>query len=230
MAKTEPELHHEQPRSSFGTWIGVVLLFALFGLLVWAVMGAMPRSDSYEAKRGQARAEKLKVASEEAQKATESYGWVDKEKGVVRLPVRRAMELSVGELAQRKPAPAGPISPGADQPGMQVTAPLAPAPGAAPQATTSPSPVQTAISGEGSSIRGQPAAAANPAGAPPGTQPGPNASPPGPPSSTTREFQPEGLPERVQSPPGPPLPVPGTTPGATPPPGAKVSPTPGAKP
>ncbi len=35
----------------FGTWLGVVLLFAVFGLFVWAVMGMMPRGNDYEQKR-----------------------------------------------------------------------------------------------------------------------------------------------------------------------------------
>lgn len=216
MANPDTELHLEQPRSSFGTWIGVVLLFAVFGLLVWAVMGAMPRGDRFEQKRAEARAEKLKTTTEEHKKALGGYGWVDKEKGIVRVPVQRAMELAVAELAQRKPAPAGPVGPEGDKVGMQATAPLTPAPGAAPQAAPTASPKAIAVEGPDSESAGQAAAAANPPNAPAGSQPGASASPPGAPSSTTREFQRGGgEPTPVQSPPGPPLPVPGTTPGAT---------------
>ena len=193
-----------------------MLLFCIFGLFVWAVMGAMPRTDTYERKRAEGRAEKLKKASEEWKAASESYGWVDKEKGVVRVPVKRAMELAVAELAQKKPAPAGPVGPEGGKAGMQVTAPVTPAPGAAPQAAPTASPKAIAVEGPGSESAGQPAAAANPPGAPAGSQPGPSSSPPPPPSSTTRQFQRGGgEPTPVQSPPGPPLPVPGTTPGAT---------------
>jgi hypothetical protein len=224
VARPDTDLHLEQPRSSFGTWIGVVLLFALFGLIVWAVMGAMPRSDRFEQKRAQARTEKLKTSHEEHKKALEGYGWVDKEKGVVRVPVQRAMELTVAELAQRKPAPAGPVGPEGDKAGMQTTAPILPAPGAAPQAAPTTSPKAIAVEGPGSESAGQAAAAANPPNAPPGTQPGPGASPPPAPSSKTREFQQNVEPTPVQSPPGPPLPVPGTTPGAT------ATATPGGRP
>ena len=35
----------------FSTWFGVVLLFVVFGLFVWVVIGASPRSDTYEEKR-----------------------------------------------------------------------------------------------------------------------------------------------------------------------------------
>nr|MBA2742703.1 hypothetical protein [Chthoniobacterales bacterium] len=81
------DLTFEQPRSVFGTWLGIVLLFAFFALLVWAVMGAMPRSDDYEQKRATARLEKLKTAGEEWNTALHGYSWIDKDKGVVRLPV-----------------------------------------------------------------------------------------------------------------------------------------------
>lgn len=212
MANTETELHFEQPRSGFGTWLGIVLLFAVFGLFVWVVMAAMPHGDDYEAKRSKGRAEKLKTAGEEDKKALETYGWVDKEKGIVRVPVRRAMELGVTELAQRKPAPAGPLPPEGDKAGMQTTAPMAPAPGAPPQAAPTASPKAIAVEGKDSESAGQPAAAANPPPAPPGSQPGPKDRPPPPPSSTTREFHGNALPSPVPSAPGTPLPVPGKTP------------------
>ncbi len=38
----------------FSTWIGVVLLFAFFGLLALVVIGASPRGDNYEEKRAKA--------------------------------------------------------------------------------------------------------------------------------------------------------------------------------
>ncbi|MEP6955534.1 MAG: hypothetical protein ABI883_01815 [Chthoniobacterales bacterium] len=212
MANPETELHLEQPRSVLGTWAGVVLLFAVFAIFVWAVLLAMPRGDSYELKRAEARREKLKVASEEAQTTLTHYGWVDKEKGVVHVPVRRAMELTMAELAQRKPAPAGPIPPDPAQPGLQATAPVTPAAGAAPPAPT-PAAGQTVREGVGSSSAGQPAAAANPQDAPAGTQPGPDNTPPPPPSSTTREFQQGGgEPAPVQSPSGTPIPPEGKAP------------------
>jgi len=199
----------------FGTWLGVVLLFAIFGLFVWAVMGAMPRGDNYEGKRAQARVEKLKVASEEAQTALNGYGWVDKEKGTVRLPIHRAMELSVAELAQKKPAPANPIAPDI-QPGMQATAPGAPsaAPTAPPQPGAS-APPATTLGGKDSEGRGQAAGSANPPNAAPGSQPGPSATPAASPPAGASQPQPNpSAPMRtpVQTAPGTPLPVRGASP------------------
>ena len=212
MPDEEPKLTFEQPRSSLSTWLGIVLLFAFFGLLVWAVMRAMPRGDQYEAKRVATRLENLKKANEGWKTATDGYAWADKAKGTVRVPVSRAMEMTVAELAQKKPAPAAPIAPDAAKAGMQVTAPDAPPPGA-PPALPAESPKATAIQGKDSESAGQPAAAANPPNAPAGTQPGPSNTPAGPPSSTTREFQQGGgQATPVQSPPGTPAPVPGRSP------------------
>lgn len=213
MATRETESSFEQPRSTFGSWLGVVLLFAIFGLFVWVVIGAMPRGDSYEDKRRQARLEKLKTATEEQQKASAGYGWVAKEKGIVRVPVERAMELTRIELAQRKPAPAGPIATPAAVGGIQATAPAAP--GAAPQQAASATPKATAVTGADSANRGQPTGAANPPGAAPGTQPGPQATPAASPPAGSSEPQPgtaDPGPTPVQSPPGTPLPVRGKQP------------------
>ncbi|HWA08426.1 MAG TPA: hypothetical protein VG838_03075 [Opitutaceae bacterium] len=39
-----------------------------------------------------------------------SYGWVDQSKGIVRLPISRAMELTVQELSAKQPARTNPTS------------------------------------------------------------------------------------------------------------------------
>src|SRR5438876_1341894 len=209
MADAESIRQVAQSRAPFSTWLGVVLLFALFGVIVLAVIGPAPRGDDYEQKRAKAREEKLKTAREEDAKALTSYGWIDKNKGVARIPVARAMELTVAELAQKKPEPAGPIA----TPEAQVSAAPtgAPAPSAAPSAsptasgTTKPPPVAG---------RGQPAAALNPPPAPPGTQPGAAASPAAPLAPPAVKPSPAAPPQAApaQSPPGTPTPVPAKTP------------------
>ena len=202
----------------FSTWIGVLLLFCFFGVLVWAVMGAMPRGDRYEETRAKGRLEKLKTVSEEANNALNKYGWVDKEKGIVHLPIDRAMELSVAELAQRKPAPANPIEGGTgEKAGLQVTAPMAPSPApvGTPQLEAGATPKAIAVEGPESENRGQPAATNNPPDAAPGTQPGPQAtaaaSPPAPSGQPPAKDAERG-PTPVQNPAGSPLPVRGRDP------------------
>src|SRR5229473_3042818 len=60
MADTE-QVGAQSP-APFSTWLGVVLLFALFGAIVVAVVGPSPRGDTYEQMRAEARAKKLKDA------------------------------------------------------------------------------------------------------------------------------------------------------------------------
>ena len=209
MADAESIRQVAQSRAPFSTWLGVVLLFALFGVIVLAVIGPAPRGDDYEQKRAKAREEKLKTARGEDAKALTSYGWIDKNKGVARIPVARAMELTVAELAQKKPEPAGPIA----TPEAQASAPPtgAPAPSTAPSASPTPSgtPKATSVAG-----RGQPAAAVNPPPAPPGTQPGAAASPAAPLAPPAVKPSPAAPPQAApaQSPPGTPAPVPAKTP------------------
>jgi hypothetical protein len=146
MADAESIRQVAQSRAPFSTWLGVVLLFALFGVIVLAVIGPAPRSDDYEQKRAKAREEKLKTAREEDTKALTSYAWIDKNKGVARIPVARAMELTLVELAQKKPEPAGPIATPepAAAPGAATGAPAPPAaPSASPAPSGSPAPAQS---------------------------------------------------------------------------------------
>src|ERR1700738_2912214 len=98
MADAESLRQAVQSRAPFSTWLGVVLLLVLFGVIVLAVIGPAPRGDNYEKKRAKDRAEKLKTLREADAKELTTYGWIDKNKGVVRLPIERAMELTVAEL------------------------------------------------------------------------------------------------------------------------------------
>jgi hypothetical protein len=128
----------------FSTWLGIVCLFVVFGLIVLAVIGPSPRGSDYEQLRAQKRMERLRALREESLKDSTTYAWVDKTKGVARIPIDRAMELTVAELAEKKPAPAGPIA----TPAVQASPTGAsPAPSAGPQgATGSPAPSSAAAS------------------------------------------------------------------------------------
>src|SRR6266487_1006462 len=135
MAGTESLRQVAHARASWSVWFGIVLLFALFGVIVLAIIGPAPRGSDYEETRAKKRVENLKTLREEADKALTTYGWIDKNKGLARIPVERAMELTVAELAKQKPAPAGPIA----TPEAQATA-SAPAGATSPAPATSPKP------------------------------------------------------------------------------------------
>src|SRR6266568_9133346 len=123
-----------QSRAPLSTWVGIVLLFALFGIIVLAIIGPAPRGSAYEETRAKKRVETLKTTRDEATKTLTTYGWIDKNKGTAHIPIDRAMELTVAELAQQKPAPAGPIAtPGPEAPAGGPASPApAGSPGAAP--------------------------------------------------------------------------------------------------
>jgi hypothetical protein len=128
----------------FSTWLGVVLIFILFGVIVLAVIGPSPRSSEYEQMRAKKRVERLKTLREENEKELTTYAWVDKNKGVARIPIDRAMELEIADLAQKKPAPAGAIAtpaPAQASPGAPVSSAAgSPAPAASSQSAAVPSP------------------------------------------------------------------------------------------
>jgi hypothetical protein len=214
MADPDQIRQRVQSPAPFSTWLGVVLLLLAFGALAIAIIGPAPRGDTYEQQRAQDRERKLKDLHDEDAKALTSYAWIDKNKGTVRVPIERAMELTVAELANKKPAPAGPIAtpPTAAVPGGAVAA--SPAPSPSPQPSGTPKP--TSVAGPHSEARGQPAAAVNPPPVQPATQPGASASPAASPKSSA--AVPAASPSLASSPtpPGSPLPVRGTTLGQTP--------------
>ena len=141
MAETQSAHSIAYTRAPFSTWLGIVCLFVLFGLIVLAVIGPSPRTSDYEETRAKKRMEKLKTLHEETQKDLTTYAWVDKNKGVARIPIDRAMEVTVTDLAQKKPAPAGPI---ATPPPQAAPAGASPAPAAPQGATVSSSPAEAA--------------------------------------------------------------------------------------
>ena len=234
MAETDSLREVAHAPTPFSTWLGVILLFLAFGAIVLALIGPAPRTNDYEATRAKKRFDNLKTLREEDAKALTTYAYVDKQKGTVHIPIERAMELTVAELKDKKPIPAGPIATPAAEPAAPAAAPSA-APSTPPKNAASPSPTvfppsrtssntastpaPHAVEAEGqkSEIRGQPAGAANPPNATAGSQPGPSkaapmASPAG--ASGRPAVSPTATPN--QKAPGTPLPVPGASASPTP--------------
>jgi hypothetical protein len=145
MTDTESLRQVVHARAPWSVWFGIVLLFAVFAVIVLAIIGPTPRGSDYEETRAKKRMENLKTLREEADKALATYGWIDKNKGVARIPIERAIELTVAELAKQKPAPAGPIA----TPEAQATAgaTASPAPGSpAPAGSPQPGGASPAVS------------------------------------------------------------------------------------
>jgi hypothetical protein len=159
MAETQSAPSIAYSRAPFSTWLGIVCLFVLFGLIVLAVIGPSTRTSDYEEARAKKRMEKLKALHEETQKDLTTYAWVDKNKGVARIPIDRAMAVTVTDLAQKKPAPAGPITTPAAQ---AAPAGTSPAP-AAPQGAAVSSPPSAMAASPSPATQPSPQAPASPA-------------------------------------------------------------------
>src|SRR5215471_15856820 len=184
MADTEQIRQQVKSPAPLSTWFGVVLLLFLFGAIAVAIIGPTPRGDTYEQKRARDREEQIKKMRDEDTAALTTYAWIDKNKGTVRVPIERAIELTVAELANKKPAAAGPIATPAAETSAAPAGAAVPSPASTTSASPGGTPKPTSVSGPNSNARGQPAAAVNPPSAPPSTQPSPNASPAASPKSS----------------------------------------------
>lgn len=89
--------------SSIGTIAAVVGGFALFALIV-ALAYLPQRSEPVQtgALTPTERYQRLTDMRAKEAKQINAYGWVDQPKGVVQLPIERAMELTVQELNAKK--------------------------------------------------------------------------------------------------------------------------------
>lgn len=80
---------------------GSIMAFLIFGVLVIVWRCFSPTEESLDKKRAEARAVKLAALQKENDQKLLTYAWVSKDKGVVQIPVARAMELVAAELAAK---------------------------------------------------------------------------------------------------------------------------------
>lgn len=97
------------------TWIpmivtGLVMTLLFVGLAGFLVLqrASIPTVDEQTA---QVRLKNLAELNAENQRILTQYHWIDKSKGVVGIPINRAMDLVLAELQANKPHAAGPINP-----------------------------------------------------------------------------------------------------------------------
>jgi hypothetical protein len=102
----------------------LIFFFAIAVKLLFLTNPPAPdEGDARAVERSKALAE---LQHENAQKLG-TYGWVDKAKGQVQIPIQEAILLTIDELNSRPPAPAGPIAAPAAQPAASPAAQPAPA-------------------------------------------------------------------------------------------------------
>jgi hypothetical protein len=152
------ETDSQPKKSPTLTFLGGIVGFLLFtGITayVYTKVAEKKHAAPYEAARAEVRVQTLKEVRDSDGAIRSSYGWLDKQKGVVRLPVQRSMEVVLPELQASKPrasgvkvpppavpAPAAPAPAEADTGKIDPSAPKAPA--AAPSPTPTPAPANPA--------------------------------------------------------------------------------------
>ena len=103
--------HRQKGKSSapvIVTGLVMVLLFCGFVVFLVSQGQSIPNVEEVHA---QARLKNLADLNSENQKVLTQYHWVDKSKGVVGIPIDRAMDLVLVQLQSNKPHPAGPVNP-----------------------------------------------------------------------------------------------------------------------
>lgn len=100
-------------KSIWPMFAAVLVFFLLFAAAVqWMLSAGNRAAFDEEAIRAGQRYEILKKVTADNAALTTGYAWVDRAKGVVRIPVDRAMELAVAKLSsQGEPKPAYAVDP-----------------------------------------------------------------------------------------------------------------------
>ena len=104
---------------------GLVMILLFVGLTIFLVSQRenIPTVDQQTA---EVRLKNLAELNAENQKILTQYHWVDKNKGVVGIPIDRAMDLIVAQLQSNKPHAAGPINSPATAPAAASPTPGGP--------------------------------------------------------------------------------------------------------
>ena len=132
-----------QPKSLWPIFVGGIVLILLFVIIAKLLTAFSPAGEPEDAARIAERTKAHEDLLAENKQKLETYAWVDKAKGSVQIPISQAMSLTMAEINQRTPAPAGPINPPAAPPAPEAAAPTAETPAPAAPAAT-PAPAQPA--------------------------------------------------------------------------------------
>ena len=141
------------------TILTTLVMLLVFVGLVWIVFQQKQAIPTSTAQTREERMKNLAQLDADNQKTLTSYHWVDKSKGIVGIPINRAMELVLKDLAANHPHAAGPVS----TPAANPTPVVSPAPAAANQpAMPAPSASATPEASPASSPSASPEPSASP--------------------------------------------------------------------
>lgn len=174
--------------------LAIVLLFlGLARFSAWQRQ-AIP---TFDEERRQTRLKNLADLYADNDKVLNHYHWIDRQKGIVGIPIERAKQLIIADLEANKPHPAGPINPPAPAPATNnAPAPnLNPVPPANPSASPSPAsglpPASPAPAPAPAAATAPPAPVVNPQSVP---------APPSTPAPPVSDVSPAGTPASTPSP------------------------------
>jgi hypothetical protein len=139
---------NQSPTFSASMVVLTLVLLLLFACLSWYLaMQRQPLAPT-DKERQEQRVKNLADLTAENQKTLTSYRWIDKEKGIVGIPIDRAMELELVDLGGKHPHAAGPITQPTASPVPSAGGSPAQKPAGAPSpASNQPSPGATAAAG-----------------------------------------------------------------------------------
>jgi len=116
--------HKEKRKSSTPILITSLVMILLFcGFAVFLVTQGQSILNVEEL-HAQARLKNLADLNSGNQKILTEYHWVDKSRGVVGIPIDRAMDLVLVQLQTNKPHPAEPVNPPVAAPPQGTPTPL----------------------------------------------------------------------------------------------------------
>ena len=120
-----------------------ILAFCVVGALVVLVRSNMTAGTTYDQQRAEIRKAKLIALHRAERRKLTTYAWADKAKGIVQIPIDRAVELTVQDLKGQTVTSS---TVRAESNTTNIVPPyLQPAPAAAtPAATSAPAPAATA--------------------------------------------------------------------------------------
>jgi hypothetical protein len=136
---------NQTPKFSVSTVVTILAALLVFAGLVWFVTYQRQSEASSEHQRSDERLKNLSDLNAENQKTLTSYRWIDKGKGIVGIPIDRAMRLEVADLAAIRPHAAGPIT----LPVPSPSPPTAGSPAQKPASSFAPATNQPSLSPAG---------------------------------------------------------------------------------
>jgi hypothetical protein len=108
MSENSPSLSERRHPYLPGLWLAAGFLGLASLALLLRPAGITP--DTITEKAAMERWDRLQKLKSDQLKDVTTYGWVDKEKGIARIPVEQAVEIILPKLQAQKPKPAYPIT------------------------------------------------------------------------------------------------------------------------